>query len=503
MYMKGSSKTKWIQIVFFCTLLVTGMIVLAISHHFKETNKLIRLHPVAHPSTHTNTTSISSHILAQLKVQENGLLDEGCSCPKGRYSIRSQNLPKETLNVRNDAYRKWKEREEKLRVTLPVALCPASFPLQFVSSGIVIEPMQSTTLFGLSLTSSALDSVSHSEDVRMIFRLMRGLGHISLHCSLDVHLDGNDTAKMALLVNSKNAEMLRRIKYKSTVDVISDWETISVLFMGHELNIHIQIRRQPLPYLYRTSSVSPPIHERVTIVTKTFERYEQINRLIDSISKFYPNMSIIIADDSVHFQTINRTNVFHYKMPAQMGWFAGRNLGLSQVMTEYFVWVDDDFVFTDKTKLELFLEKLDKVELALDIVAGLVGSKATCDGTCVKVGRHKDGYCITIKGGCDHGRVPGYPQCIRADRVTNFFMARTRSVQRIGFDPHFDHVGHIEFFMDGYHTLRSICCPDVQVDHVRGGSQFYKKNRNISGGLRKAHVDYVLYKYHSKCQTFV
>ena len=40
-------------------------------------------------------------------------------------------------------------------------------------------------------------------------------------------------------------------------------------------------------------------------------------------------------------------NVKQYKMPAYAGWFAGRALVISQVQTEYFIWVDDDFKLTE------------------------------------------------------------------------------------------------------------------------------------------------------------
>ena len=498
----------WTLAVF--TTAVTIFVLVGTASRFstiKATSSVPRRAHVKSQSTTSNMTYISSHVLAELKAQEGRHVDEGCSCPGGYNNVGPQTLPEQSLHVRNDAYRKWKEREQIVRGTLPVALCPGNSPLQFVSSGIEIEPMQSTRLFGLAVTSSAMDIISRSEHVKVVFRSGRGLGHVTLRCPVDVHVDGDGTEKMSLSIDGGNAEMLdaalRCVKYESTVDVVDEWETIIVCFLGNELNIHIRIRRKPLPFLYRTSSVLPPIHERVTIVTKTFERYEQVNRLIDSVFKFYPNMSIIIADDSVHFQTIDKKNVLHYKMPAQIGWFAGRNLGISQVMTEYFVWADDDFVFTEKTKLELFVEKLDKVELGLDIVAGYLGSKATCGRTCVKVGEDRDGHCITIKKNCDHRRVPGYPQCVRVGPVTNFFMARTRSVQKVGFDPHFNHIGHIEFFMDGYHSLKSACCTDVQADHVPGGSAFYRKNRDVNGELLKAHQTYIMYKYNAKCQVFV
>lgn len=45
------------------------------------------------------------------------------------------------------------------------------------------------------------------------------------------------------------------------------------------------------------------------------------------------------------------------------GWFAGRNLAISQVTTKYVLWVDDDFLFSNKTKIEVLVDVLEKTEL--------------------------------------------------------------------------------------------------------------------------------------------
>ena len=49
------------------------------------------------------------------------------------------------------------------------------------------------------------------------------------------------------------------------------------------------------------------------------------------------------------------------------GWFAGRNLAISQVTTKYVLWVDDDFVFTARTRLERLVDVLERTPL--DLVA--------------------------------------------------------------------------------------------------------------------------------------
>lgn len=49
------------------------------------------------------------------------------------------------------------------------------------------------------------------------------------------------------------------------------------------------------------------------------------------------------------------------------GWFAGRNLAVSQVTTKYFLWLDDDFEFTENTKIEKLVEVMEAVP-ELDVV---------------------------------------------------------------------------------------------------------------------------------------
>ena len=47
-----------------------------------------------------------------------------------------------------------------------------------------------------------------------------------------------------------------------------------------------------------TSQAAGSINEKVSIIVKTFKRYSCLDRLVKSIRKYYPFISIIIADDS-------------------------------------------------------------------------------------------------------------------------------------------------------------------------------------------------------------
>lgn len=53
----------------------------------------------------------------------------------------------------------------------------------------------------------------------------------------------------------------------------------------------------------------------VTIATKTFLRYDKLKDLIDSIRRYYPTVTIVIADDNEHPQPVTGPHIEHYIMP--------------------------------------------------------------------------------------------------------------------------------------------------------------------------------------------
>ncbi len=53
-----------------------------------------------------------------------------------------------------------------------------------------------------------------------------------------------------------------------------------------------------------------------------------------------------------------------------------------------------------------------------------------------------DGSCLNRKSKGKFHSLPGYPQCSLASGVVNFFLARTDSVWRVGFDPKLQRVAH-------------------------------------------------------------
>ena len=98
--------------------------------------------------------------------------------------------------------------------------------------------------------------------------------------------------------------------------------------------------------------------------------------VIKSLEEFYPGITLIIADDNPddYFKKLTSASITvkQYKMPEAEGWFAGRNLAASQVRTQFYLWVDDDFWFTEETDLQYMVNVAEKT--GFDIIgAGING----------------------------------------------------------------------------------------------------------------------------------
>lgn len=200
-----------------------------------------------------------------------------------------------------------------------------------------------------------------------------------------------------------------------------------------------------------------PLSE-VTIVIKTFERPSCCARLVDSIRMFYPEVPVLVADDSAAPQEIAGARC--YALPFDSGLAAGRNVLLEAVQTKYFVLCDDDFVFTPETKIEVFLNLLE--QFGLDIVGGhlRLGSAIQTHHGLLDV---KDGCLIKRPG--NRGRYVSHEEC---DVVLNFFGAKTTSVRAIGgWDSRLKLCEHALFFLRAKDRLKVADTHLVLADHVQ------------------------------------
>jgi len=217
---------------------------------------------------------------------------------------------------------------------------------------------------------------------------------------------------------------------------------------------------------------------QVTAVVKTFERPKCLDRLVRSLRRHYPQMPILVGDDS--FNPRPRRDVDYVKLPADMGLSAGRNALLARVRTPYFLLLDDDLEIRRTTCLEQLLAPVAGDQL--DLAGGDYLRCRTRLGLFTR--RRPQPYHGTflleknrltmVAGPRSDG--DGFQWC---DIVHNFFIARTSKIRALGgWDADLMLDEHEEFFLRAQrYGLRVGFCRDVVAWHWRARSKAYNSYR--------------------------
>ncbi|XP_070824748.1 beta-1,4 N-acetylgalactosaminyltransferase 1a [Chaetodon trifascialis] len=383
----------------------------------------------------------------------------------------------------------------------------ANSPLQYPTQGVEVRPLKTIIIPGLGVKEKTRSN--HT------VYLTASLGTFDVAATVDgVSIKGEGQRHMTLsspLLSALNRQ-LQFVTYTNTMFHPRTADTVQFGTEGHQSFFTIKVGHGAMPKLYNSGyQTEYNISALVTIATKTFLRYDKLKDLIDSIRQYYPTVTIVIADDNEHPQPVTGPYIDHYIMPFRKGWFAGRNLAVSQVTTKYVLWADDDFIFTANTKLEKMVDILEKT--TLDLVGGAVrevtGYTATYRHTISVEEGGEDGDCIHIRKGYHHV-IEGFPNCVVADGVINFFMARTDKVQQ-GFDPRLARQGHLEFFLDTLGSLHIGSCSDIIVNHAskiklpwsRTDSQKAYEKYRYSSSSSNIHNEIFYFKHRFKCMTSV
>ncbi|CAM9282947.1 unnamed protein product [Lampetra planeri] len=429
----------------------------------------------------------------RLKPSVQRLLSVGsCSC-EGQNAIELEKWfsPSEVEGTRR---RRQKEMQEFLQRQDPllkkVLVAHPNSPLSYPTQGLQVPPMQTILIPGLGLYADKRDIYQVTLSAKLgVLDTVAEVGEVTVEW----------LGKSRLSLSSPHLEslnlQLRTVTYTNTVYQPGTSEMVQLESGKHRAEIPIIVAHQNLPWLYDPGP-DGKISNLVTVVTKTFLRYDKLRKLIASIRRFYPDITIIVADDSEHVEMLREPGVEQYIMPFAKGWFAGRNLAISQVMTKYLLWVDDDFLFSENTKLERMVEVLEKT--SLDLVGGVVGKNAFQHKLTVVPGG-SDGDCLYRHSGSYH-KLDGFPSCTLVDVVVNFFLARTENMRRVSFDPQFSRIGHTEFFIDGLGQLRVGTCSDISIDHAprQGNTGQYKRYRHAKEA-RSRTIRALFFKNHLVC----
>ncbi|XP_078687094.1 beta-1,4 N-acetylgalactosaminyltransferase 1-like [Branchiostoma floridae x Branchiostoma belcheri] len=409
-----------------------------------------------------------------------------CVCEKGSLNFTKRMTRDEREVVKKRRKKQLdKFRDRVSRQSDPLLLVSGSCPLSYPFMGLQVVPGEAI-------------GIPEQEGSRSQVEFSAKFGMLDVAAEVpEVEIGGRRTHSLTI-ESSSLVHLNRQLDFLIYINIepeLGRLDLVKLRYLDYDVTIPVRINFRPVPLLYDPGS-DDSIDRKVTVVTKTFLRYESVRKLIRSVRKFYPTIRIVVADDSRPVEDLQGDNVDHYVMPFGAGWFAGRNLAVSQVKTPYLLWVDDDFFFTPKTKLEKLADVLDNANI--DIVSGLVGDVVVSTFKLNILEGDEEGDCLVQTYGT-YGTLEDFPECHRVDRVTNFFLGRTDKVREVGFDPAFSRFAHTEFFFEGLGKLRSAACTFAQIGHDQTTNDKYIKFREPGGEYLKFMVNYQYFKYNVKC----
>ena len=185
-----------------------------------------------------------------------------------------------------------------------------------------------------------------------------------------------------------------------------------------------------------TGRALPP--GKIAAVIKTFQRPRACSALVASIRRQYPDLPIVVVDDSREPGEYPGCRVV--RLPFDSGLSAGRNAGIAAVDTEYVLNLDDDFLFYSRTALGGALEILER-HPEIDLLGGTVVDLPLFI-------THDFRAAGLFPTDAEPRIAPGtrIGPAVVMDKVANFFLARTASVRSVGWDPALKLVEHADFF---------------------------------------------------------
>ncbi len=210
--------------------------------------------------------------------------------------------------------------------------------------------------------------------------------------------------------------------------------------------------------------------ENIDFIVKTFKRYDCLETLLKSIYQFYPEASIIVADDNDKTEFNAKfykkwKDVKLIRLPFDSGLSMGRNEAVKASTKPFILLLDDDFIFTSQTVIENFYKIINS-----NNKIGVVG------GLCLENNREvhyehlfhfDEGVLRHLSDGDKYCRI----EKIKAkptECVLNFALFRREVFNDIQWDENLKLAEHLDFYLRFKETKWLVYyTPQVKVIHAR------------------------------------
>ena len=218
---------------------------------------------------------------------------------------------------------------------------------------------------------------------------------------------------------------------------------------------------------YRLPSVEErrAVAENCTFFYKSFQRQRLAKRLCRNIRRYYPDVKIVIADDSRKPLIINDSKVEVVQLPFNQGLSYGLNRALERITTPFAIRMDDDELLTPLTNIGRQLALL-QTHPEVDLASILYFNAPQCRNMRYEIKQY-------LKQPMDMAPLPlKIHHATRIDdkhvvlgKASNCFVCRTDKLKAIGYDDNIRMMDHNEFFFRAAGNIVSVVDEEAFVFH--------------------------------------
>jgi hypothetical protein len=189
-----------------------------------------------------------------------------------------------------------------------------------------------------------------------------------------------------------------------------------------------------------------------TIGITSFYREPLTKRLVESIRKFYPDIKIMVCDDSdTEFDWAFDLRVVDYHLPFDSGLSAKRNFLVNKCETEFIYLLDNDYIFTYETDIGRAEELISDYDI-LGLATKEHGTELIYKGKFIT----QDSEVTYIRSDTEY------------HFVGNHFLARTDSLRLYPWDTELKMGEHFAYFYEYKDKLKIGYTHEVSAEHQHG-----------------------------------